>query len=611
MLRLRHADGSYRWMSSTAAQLPESTTPPGFVVGMRDVDELVRSRQVAESERARAVATFDTFLDPHVVFEAVRDASGEVVDLVFVDANDAACAYNGVAREDLLGARLLELLPASTDTGLMDRYRHVLATGQPLILDDFEYPHELLEEARTYDIRASKLGDGLSFTWRDVTERHREVTQLAARATRDELTGLGNRAAIIDELQRALDAGTRSKRPIGVLMVDLDHFKNVNDSLGHPVGDELLKAAAARLTHTVRAGDLVGRLGGDEFVVVMRDLDDGGEAVTIAGRIVGAFRAPLTSGELDFYATASVGITVAGFAHPSTPADLLREADTALYRAKSEGRDRASMFNDDLRERALERLTIESQLRPALANGELELWYQPEVELDTGRVIAVEALLRWRHPSGEIYTADRFIEIAEEIGLIHDIGEWVFARACQQASTWAALRPDEPLTVRVNLSALQLAESSLLASLDRALAGSGVDPTLLCVEITETAFLHETAMVRSNLEALRARGLHIALDDFGTGYASLAYLREFPIHVIKIDRSFTQAMLDDDYDRRLIAGIIALAELLDMRITAEGIEEPEQAALLRELGCTSAQGYLYSRAVPAAEAEDLFDHRFA
>jgi EAL domain-containing protein (putative c-di-GMP-specific phosphodiesterase class I) len=225
-------------------------------------------------------------------------------------------------------------------------------------------------------------------------------------------------------------------------------------------------------------------------------------------------------------------------------------------------------------------------------------------------VIAVEALLRWHHPSGELFTADRFIETAEETGLILDIGDWVLRVACRQAARWATDRPDQPITVRVNASALQLAERGLVDAIDVALGESGLDPGLLCIEITETALLNETSTARANLGAIRDRGVHIALDDFGTGYASLAYLRDFPIHIIKIDRGFTASLLTDEYERRLVAGIIALAELLEMSVTAEGIEQPEQAALLAELGCNSGQGFLFARALPAVDVEALFDTTF-
>lgn len=607
--RLVRPDGTTRWISVKAQPTRDADGEIDGAVGtIRDIESLAEALATAERERNRAVATVETFLDPHVVLEAARDADGEIVDFVFAEANQAACDYNQIPREQLIGTTVMEILPAHAASGLLELYRNVVETGEPLALDDFEYPHEIAGEPRFFDIRASRMDDGISFTWRDVTDRHERTVELAARASHDVLTGLPNRGAILEELDRGITAAHRSTRSVAALLVDLDHFKKVNDSLGHLVGDRLLVVAATLLAETVRGGDLVGRLGGDEFVVVMRDLTDPAEAVAAAGRIVAAFRQPLRSGDLDFSTSASVGIAVSG--PEATPDELLRDADTALYRAKSQGRDRASLFNDDLRQRAVERLNLEAELRPALGHGELELWYQPEVSLTTGRVTGVEALLRWHHPSATLYTADRFIDIAEETGMILEIGEWVIGQACRQAAAWARRRPESPVTVRVNLSVLQLAEPGLLGTIDDALGASGVDPSLLCVEITEAAFLQEARTVAANLQAIRDRGIHIALDDFGTGHASLAYLRDFPIHVINIDRSLTEGLLDDEYERHLVAGVVSLAGLLGITVTAEGIESPRQAELLRGLGCTAGQGFLYSAALPVAEVETCFDHTY-
>jgi EAL domain-containing protein (putative c-di-GMP-specific phosphodiesterase class I) len=281
--------------------------------------------------------------------------------------------------------------------------------------------------------------------------------------------------------------------------------------------------------------------------------------------------------------------------------DLLREADTALYNAKEQGRDRASLFNEALRDAVTTRLALESQLRPALERKEFEVWYQPEINLATGEVIAVEALLRWNHPSGEMYTADRFIDAAEEAGIIFDIGSWVMAEACRRSASWNSGHTGTPLIVRVNLSTRQLADWRLLSVIDDALQQSGLDPARLCVEITETALLIQSATSEENLKAIRARGIRIAVDDFGTGYASLAYLRDLVVDVIKIDRSFVSNIANNQHDRQLIAGILALAHELGISVTVEGVEDTQQAAILLDLGCVSAQGFLYSKAIPARD----------
>jgi diguanylate cyclase (GGDEF)-like protein/PAS domain S-box-containing protein len=432
----------------------------------------------------------------------------------------------------------------------------------------------------------------------DITDRKAVVDELQVLATHDPLTGLANRATLLDEITRAISAGRRSARATAILMMDLDRFKVVNDTLGHAAGDELLVCAASRIEETVRGGDLVARLGGDEFVVVMRDLTDPTEAARVAGRLVQAFQAPFSLAGRELFTTASVGVAIATDA--SAAGDLLREADTAMYAAKEGGRDRVSMFNEDLRTVVATRMAVEADLRRALERGQLEVWYQPEVDLTRGSVVALEALLRWHHPDGTIWTADRFVDIAEDTGLILDMGDWVLRQACA--------RPDQPPTVRVNVSTLQLAEKGLLEAIDEALAASGLDPRLLCVEITETALLRRTSITAANLESIHARGISLAIDDFGTGYASLTYLSQYPVDVLKIDRSFIPAPTGrDEGEDGLVAGIIALATTLGITVTAEGVERPDQAARLRQMGCPSAQGWLYSAAVPADDVIPLLD----
>jgi diguanylate cyclase (GGDEF)-like protein/PAS domain S-box-containing protein len=440
-------------------------------------------------------------------------------------------------------------------------------------------------------------------THEDVSAAHKAAEELMVLAMHDALTGLANRVTMIDEVARAITSARRSGRWAAVLMIDLDRFKYVNDTFGHGVGDTLLVTAAQRIQMSVRASDVVARPGGDEFVIVMRDLEEPSEAARVAWRIVDSFRRPIVIRDAEFYTTASIGIAIA--TDTSDADDLIREADTAMYVAKEQGRDRVSTFNEELRAAMATRLEIEGDLRHALERGQLVVWYQPEIDLSSGDVIAVEALLRWHHPDGRLLTADAFVGVAEETSLILDIGDWVLHEACVQAAAWAAERPDRPLTVRVNLSALQLVEAGLLPALDSALAMSGVDPALLCVEITETALLRQTALAHDNIMGIRERGITIALDDFGTGYASLTYLRQYPINIIKIDRSFVTHLTDLSQDHRIVGGIIALAEALGMSVTAEGVENEAQADLLLAMGCPGAQGFLFSQAVPPSDIGEM------
>jgi predicted signal transduction protein with EAL and GGDEF domain len=374
------------------------------------------------------------------------------------------------------------------------------------------------------------------------------------------------------------------------------------------VGDQLLRSAGERLTADVRAGDLVARLGGDEFVVVMRDLADSEEAFRMGLRIVESFRAPLVAAGHDLTATASLGIAIS--LEASTAEQLLREADTAMYRAKSNGRDRAAAYNEDLREAADARHVMEEQLRPALDLGELVVFFQPEVDLTSGRVCGVEALLRWQHESGELYVADRFIDLAEETGLIVDIGRWAAREACRRFAAWTARFPGRLHTLYLNLSKGQLADPGLVDDFESLLADSGLAPGLLCVEVAEPALTHATTMANGNLSRLRALGLRLAIDDFGSGDAALSHLREHRVDAVKIDRSFVRDVDDNDYARRLVSGITALAQRVGLSVVAEGVETEEQAAHLREMGCNSAHGFLYAGALPAAEITPLLTRTF-
>ena len=444
-------------------------------------------------------------------------------------------------------------------------------------------------------------GNEIVMSFRDITDRKLAEQDLEYAATHDQLTGLANRKNLVAEIRRALLASHRSGRPTAVVMLDLDHFKFVNDSLGHAVGDDLLREAASRMRSSVRDGDFVARHGGDEFVVVMRDLEAPDEATAVAQRIVDVFRSPVLVGATELFTTASVGVAISRVG--SDVDSLLSEADTAMYVSKDAGRDRCSLFNEELRHAATERLRIESGLRAALAHDELDVWYQPEIDVFDGHLTAVEALVRWHHPDRGLYTADRFIDVAEESGLIVEIGTFVIRRACAQAALWNCGRSARPLVVRINLSTRQLAEADLLDIVDTAMTTSDVDAGWLCFEITETAILRDIPAVARNVHGIHSRGIALALDDFGTGYASLSHLRELPISVLKLDRSFVASIDDNEFDRRLVAGVIALAHGLDITVTAEGVEHERQAEILRSLGCRRAQGFLYSAAVPAEKID--------
>jgi diguanylate cyclase (GGDEF)-like protein len=450
-------------------------------------------------------------------------------------------------------------------------------------------------------------------TMQDVTEQKQLERKMRALAHYDGLTGLPNRGRFKEQLARELRRAERAAARVAVMFLDLDRFKQINDSLGHPVGDALLKAVAERLNGCLRGGDNLGRsdaegsatarLGGDEFTVMLTGLALAEDAAKVAQRIVEAMARPFAVDGHELYVTASVGVAV----YPEDGADvdtLLKNADVAMYNAKDGGRNNYKFYSSQLNARALDRLTLERDLHRALERGELLLHYQPQVESATGQVTGVEALLRWNHPERGQVPPAQFIPIAEQNGLIVPIGEWVLHEACRQARAWsveAAVAPQ----VWVNVSGIQFRDQRLVGAVRRALEASGLAPQLLVVEATETIMLEDREATLETLRELKAMGIGIAIDDFGTGYSSLAYLKRFPLDTLKIDGSFVRDLAEDADDRAIVSAIIAMAGSLELAVLAEGVETAGQAALLRALGCSRMQGYLFSRPVPAAEIAAL------
>ena len=603
--RLRTKAGDYRWMRGRATPvLDDDGQLLGIVTGMQDVTDLMQADLARQHSEAMVRSVLDSSTDQILQY----DPDGRVEYV-----NDEVARFRGISKHECIG-RTLEELGFSAEESRTIR-AHVQRVFDEGVGHTFETWHDAPSGRRWFEVSVSPVvaGDGtvehVMSDGRDVTSRRATEEELADRASHDRLTGLANREMLSGEVERALASSRRTDQCVGLLLIDLDHFKNVNDSLGHEAGDQLLVAASARFSSVVRAEDLIARLGGDEFVVVLRGLAGIEEALVQAQRVVEAVRSPLPIDGRDIYVTASIGVTVS--TPDSTGGDLLREADTALYRAKEEGRDRASVFTADLRSSLSERLQIEAELRPALERGEFAVWYQPQVDLATGEIAAVEALLRWHHPSGEVIAAERFLQVAEDNGLICDIGDWALLQACTQVARWNAEPGASPLVVSVNFSARQLAEADLTSKVAATLRSSGLDPTLLCVEITETTLLVQTTESRENLRRLAQAGIRLVIDDFGTGYASLSCLRDIHVDALKIDRSFVTGIATSDYDRRLVGGIIALVAQPGVEVIAEGVEADEQARTLRSLGCTTGQGFLYSPAVPAEEFARLRSHRSA
>jgi len=447
---------------------------------------------------------------------------------------------------------------------------------------------------------AAALGEVLSWS----AHRARALAEVEVqRRLHDPLTGLGNRTLLLVRLDHALERARRGQCSLALLYIDLDHFKRVNDTLGHNAGDDLLVRAAGALQQHARSADTIVRLGGDEFVVLCEELASAEEAVALAARLA-ALRLEVPGADRGYgLVTPSVGVAFSE--HGGETADaLLQNADLAMYRAKEMGRARSEVFGQALRDRIAVRRELEDSLRGAVGRSELRLHYQPVVTTADGRVVGVEALVRWDRPGYGLVPPAEFIPVAEESGIINEIGAWVIGHACQQASVWGSRWPARPPAMSVNVSAAQLARGNVVEAVRHALATSRLDPRLLTVEITETALIDSPGALPV-LRELRGLGVGVAIDDFGTGYSSLTHLRQLPVTAVKIDRSFVRAIGKVPEDTAIAAAIIDLAGTLGLGVVAEGVETPEQLATLRELGCGQAQGYLISMPLPAEELDPL------
>ncbi|HMV01036.1 MAG TPA: EAL domain-containing protein, partial [Rhodocyclaceae bacterium] len=478
---------------------------------------------------------------------------------------------------------------------LVVRRAHQILRIQDAKLETARATLEIQVEQRTAELkRANRLLEG------EVAERRQAESKLNYLAYHDPLTGLPNRRRFVERLgESAADAAPRSQR-LAVLFIDLDQFKQVNDSLGHTIGDELLVAVATRLSEHVRLIDMLARLGGDEFICLMEAVKRREEAATLAGEIIAAFERPFTIAGHELYLSASVGISL----FPDDGEDvgaLMRNADSAMYRAKHAGRGHYHFYTADITERIRERVRLENLLRRARENGELEVFLQQQVDADTGRLTGAEALVRWHSPElGEVPPA-RFIEVAEETGLIVGLGSWVLRETCRQVVAWQAEGFDLP-QVSVNLSVKQLERPEFIAMLTAILEETGLEPHRLKLEITESVVMQvDNAIVL--LDRLRSLGICLAIDDFGTGYSSLSYLKLMPIQQLKIDRSFVAGIGKSRGDEAIITTVMALARSLSLEVVAEGVETSEQAAFLRNLGCRQLQGFLHGQPVDAREFE--------
>jgi diguanylate cyclase (GGDEF)-like protein len=509
------------------------------------------------------------------------------------------------------GITLYEVLKHSVDINVASESveelyrirREIIAAKQPTTYC------ETLADGRIIDIWHRPMADGgWVSTYDDITERRRSESRIAHMATHDALTDLPNRSFLRDRLAQLLFAAAKeeangSASVTALLLLDLDRFKEINDTLGHAAGDRLLRMVADRLRNLVGEQDLVARLGGDEFAI-LHSVKHAGEAATLSKRIIDALIAPYDLERHQANVGASIGISLAP-TDGLDPEVLLKCADLALYRAKAQGRGGFAFFDSEMTASAQHRRLLELELREALVLGQFETYYQPQFSVKTGHVSGAEALIRWRHPLRGIVGPDEFIPIAEEVGLIVPIGEWIMRQACRDAAQWR-----DGMRVAVNISAVQFRSNHLAELVVSALAAGGLTPAQLELEITESVLLEETEATLETLHQLRGLGVRVALDDFGTGYSSLSYLRSFPFDKIKIDRSFVREVAESANGAAIVRAIASLGAGLGMEITAEGVETKAQLDLIRAEGCTEAQGFYFSVPRPASELSDFMGSRF-
>jgi len=557
-------------------------------------DARARQRQAVDLVEARFASLIRNAYDVIMIV----DADGRIEY-----ASPSVQRTFGFRPDDLIGFRLSEIWREADRDRLSAFLAEVMAT-QNVAIGPVEVPVATANRRITLECVGSNLLDdpavaGLALNMRDVTERKGLEDQLRQLAFHDPLTLLANRSLFRDRVEHALAIAGRSSQRIALFMIDLDNFKNVNDSLGHDVGDRLLQTAAQRLVKCTRATDTVARLGGDEFAVLLEGVSGHEQAERIAGAVIDAFREPLHIDGNDLNVTASVGVALSESGDDTER--LLRNADIAMYHAKSAGKGRHVLFHTRMQEQLRERVRLEDDLSRALVNGEFFLEYQPIVDLKTRELLGVEALVRWQHPEQGRLLPGQFIAMAEELGQVVELERWVLEEACRSVKLWReALPAGRGLRVAVNVSGRHLQLADLVADVRRALESSGIEPASLLIELTESTMMHNLEANLIRLKDLKALGVRLAIDDFGTGYSSLSYLHRFPIDILKIDRSFVSRLTESSEGPKLARAVVMLGATLGLETVAEGVEVEEQVTHLIELGCVAAQGHLFAPATSLA-----------
>ena len=594
--RLRRHDGAYVWVVDEAVFIRDArgeTIREGFLVDITEGMQAVEDLRVSEER-------FRTLLSniPGAMYRCDLDSNW---DMEFISDNIEA--ISGFPASDFIRSRVRTFASIihPDDREIVEQVvREAVARGEPYILEyrivgadgGIRWVYEKGRGVFGTEDEVLWL-DGAIF---DVTERRLLQEQLARQAFYDSLTGLANRALFQDRADHALARVARRGTGLAVLLLDLDGFKLINDSLGHHVGDEVLVTVAKRILKSSRTSDTVARFGGDEFVILLEEDASESTAATVARRILGILREPFLCQGREVSLGGSIGIALTTGTNPASTDELLRNADAAMYCAKANGRDRFELFEPSMHAKAVEQFELITQMQLGLERGEFVLHYQPIWELADGTLTGVESLVRWNHPSRGFLAPGEFIPAAEQTGFILPLGTWVLDESCRQVRAWQEAFPTRPLSVSVNISPRQLIESDLVGQVRAALQRHEVDPGSLTLEITEGALLHDVEETKRKLDDLKALGVRLAIDDFGTGSSSLGNLRRFPLDELKIDRTFVTGMTEDAGDgTSLVRAILELAGALHLNVVAEGIEFPEQLARLRESGCATGQGFLFAK----------------
>jgi diguanylate cyclase (GGDEF)-like protein/PAS domain S-box-containing protein len=594
MIDMEHksATGAPEWMLTSKVPMRDDR---GRIVGLIGVSRDITQRKLAEQEWEAERALFRAMIDQVPDYLFVKDTESR-----FVISNRAVAADLGLKPEELIGKTDFELHARALASKFFADEQKVISSGEPQ-LDIEEYVVDPTGHKQWLSTSKVPLRNdrneviGIVGVARNISDRKRAEDQIRFMALHDVLTGLPNRSLLMDRLTQALLQAGRDNGHVAVIFVDLDNFKIVNDSLGHNAGDMLLKVVAERMVGCVRATDTVARLGGDEFVIVLSDqAADAGVLASVLDDLRAAVTMPISIEGQQFHVTCSIG--VASFPEDgSNPEALLLNADLAMYQAKESGRGSLQFYTAEMNEAASERRMLQEGLREAIAGRQFELVYQPQVELRTGTIFAVEALVRWRHPKLGVILPSKFIPLAEESGLIVQLGDWVLREACRQNKAWqdAGLAP---IAVSVNVSARQFREKNWVKRVKDTLRETGLDPKYLELELTESVIMHDIPEAIAAMRDLGALGVQFSIDDFGTGYSSLSALKSFPVARLKIDRSFVRNLADAS-DRKIARAVISLGQKLNMKVIAEGVETDEQLAFLRASECDEIQGYHFSRPV--------------